>query len=86
MTERQRKFREQYLAQISPLYNGLVHIGVMYTTGIAAIWWSVSRMHNPTWEWLLILPRCHRRQFRRMGDAQAHHASSARHIRRARHL
>jgi hypothetical protein len=28
----------------------------MYTAGIAAIWWSVSRMHNPTWEWLLILP------------------------------
>ena len=56
MTERQRKFREQYLAQISPLYNGLVHIGVMYTAGIAAIWWRVSRMHNPTWEWLLILP------------------------------
>ena len=56
MTERQRKFREQYLAQISPLYNGLAHIGVMYTAGIAAIWWSVSRMHNPTWEWLLILP------------------------------
>jgi len=56
MTERQRKFREQYLAQISPLYNGLVHIGVMCTAGIAAIWWCVSRIHNPTWEWLLILP------------------------------
>lgn len=56
MTERQRKFREQYLARISPLYNWLVHIGVMYTAGIAAIWWRVSRMHNPTWEWLLILP------------------------------
>ena len=56
MTERQRKFREQYLAQISPLYNGLVHIGVMCTAGIAAIWWCVTRIHNPTWEWLLILP------------------------------
>ena len=56
MTERQRKFREQYVAQISRWYNGLVHIGVMYTDGIAAIWWCVSRMQNPTWEWLLILP------------------------------
>jgi len=56
MTERQRKFREQYVAQISRWYNGLVHIGVMYTAGIAAIWWCVSRMENPTWEWLLILP------------------------------
>src|SRR6478609_8138580 len=28
MTERQRRFREQYLSNVSPLYNGLVHIGV----------------------------------------------------------
>ena len=56
MTERQRKFREEYLAQVSPWYNGLLHIGVMYTAGIAAIWWCVSRMQNPTWEWLLTIP------------------------------
>jgi hypothetical protein len=56
MTERQRQFREKYVAEISPWYNGLVHIGVMYTAGIAAIWWCVSRMQDPTWEWLLILP------------------------------
>ena len=56
MTERQRQFREKYVAQISPWYNGLIHIGVMYTAGIAAIVWCVSRMQNPTWEWLLIVP------------------------------
>jgi hypothetical protein len=56
MTERQRRFREQYLANISPWYSGLVHIGVMYAAGIAAIWWCVSRMHGATWEWLLVLP------------------------------
>ncbi|MDQ6621830.1 MAG: sterol desaturase family protein [Pseudomonadota bacterium] len=56
MTERQRRFREKYVSDISPWYNGLVHIGVMYTAGIAAIWWCVSRMQDPTWEWLLILP------------------------------
>ena len=56
MTDRQRQFREKYVAQISPWYNGLIHIGVMYTAGIAAIVWCVSRMQNPTWEWLLILP------------------------------
>ena len=38
MTERQRKFREQYKSNISPMYNGLLHIGVMYAAGIAAIW------------------------------------------------
>jgi hypothetical protein len=56
MTERQRKFREQYVAQISPWYNGLVHIGVMYGFGIASIVWCVGRMQNATWEWLLVIP------------------------------
>jgi hypothetical protein len=56
MTERQRKFREKYLSEISPWYHGLVHVGVMYSAGIAAIWWCVSRMQGATWEWLLIVP------------------------------
>src|SRR5205085_8911715 len=56
MTERQRNFRRQYVEQISPWYNGLVHVGVMYAAGISAIWWCVSRMQNPTWEWLLVVP------------------------------
>jgi hypothetical protein len=38
MTERQRNFRRQYIAQISPWCSGLVHVGVMYAAGIAAIW------------------------------------------------
>ncbi|MEQ1519416.1 MAG: hypothetical protein ABL931_23320, partial [Usitatibacteraceae bacterium] len=56
MTERQRKFREQYVAQISPWYHGLLHIGVMYTAGIASIWWCLSQMRDARWEWLLVLP------------------------------
>jgi len=56
MTERQRKFREKYLSEISPWYHGLVHVGVMYAAGIAAIWWCASRMQGATWEWLLIVP------------------------------
>jgi hypothetical protein len=35
MTDRQRRFREQYVAQISPWYNGLLHVGVMYAAGIS---------------------------------------------------
>jgi len=34
MTERQRRFREQYVASISPWYHGLLHAGVMYVAGI----------------------------------------------------
>ena len=56
MLERQRQFRAAYQAQIHPLYHGLVHIGVMYGVGIAGIWWAVSQLQNPTWEWLLVIP------------------------------
>jgi hypothetical protein len=55
-TERQRAFRRQYVEQISPWYNGLVHIGVMYAAGMFAIWWCLSRMQGATWEWLLVVP------------------------------
>ena len=56
MSERQRKFREQYKSQISPMYNGLLHIAVIYAMGLGAIWWSLGRMDSPTWEWLLAIP------------------------------
>jgi len=56
MTERQRKFREKYIAEMSPWYQGLLHVGIMYAAGIAAIWWCASRMVGATWEWLLIVP------------------------------
>ncbi len=56
MTERQRAFRAKYVSEISPWYSGLLHIGVMYAAGIGAIVWCVSRMANPTWEWLLVVP------------------------------
>ena len=56
MTERQKKFREQYRAAISRWYSGLVHIGVMYAAGIAGVWYCVSQLQNARWEWLLLIP------------------------------
>jgi len=56
MSERQRKFREKYKSNISPLYNGLVHIVVMYGVGITAIYYCASRLQNASWEWLLAAP------------------------------
>ncbi len=56
MTERQRKFRDQYVANISPWYHGLLHVAVTYGVGIAAIAWCVSRMQDSRWEWLLVVP------------------------------
>ena len=56
MTERQRRFRAEYQAQIHPLYSGPVHIGVIYVVGITVIAWCVSRLQGATWEWLLVVP------------------------------
>lgn len=56
MTERQRLFREQYKADISPLYNGLLHIAVLYGAGIGAVWYSVGQLRDAGWEWLIALP------------------------------
>ena len=36
MTERQRRFREQYVANIASWYNGLVHVAVTYGVGAIA--------------------------------------------------
>lgn len=56
MSERQRRFREAYLARIEPWYNGLVHIAVMYAVGITALVWCFGRLEGARWEWLLVLP------------------------------
>lgn len=56
MTARQRKFRENYKANISPFYNGLVHIAVLYGAGIAAIYYCATQLGNATWEYLLAIP------------------------------
>ncbi|BEI33026.1 hypothetical protein PHIN5_03940 [Polynucleobacter sp. HIN5] len=56
MTERQKRFRESYVNQISPFYNGLIHIGVMYVAGLIAIYYCASQLSNPTWAWLTIIP------------------------------
>jgi len=56
MSEKQRKFREQYKADISPHYNGLLHITVMYGAGIAALWYCAGQIENLGWEWLIAVP------------------------------
>ncbi len=48
ITERQLKFREQYKSNISPMYNGLLHIVVMYIVAIGAVWYAVSQLRQPT--------------------------------------
>lgn len=56
MTERQRRFREKYVSEISPAYNGIVHVAVIAILGLGGIWYCLSRMENATWEWLVAIP------------------------------
>lgn len=56
MDDRQREFRHQYQAQISPWYNGYVHVSVMYAVGLAVIGWCLLHLQSATWEWLLVVP------------------------------
>lgn len=56
MTERQRKFREQYKARISPFYNGWLHIAVMYGVGLTALWLCWGQLSGVTWEWAIAIP------------------------------
>jgi hypothetical protein len=56
MSEGQRIFRERYLAEIHPLYSGILHIGVIYAVGLSAIVFCVYQMANANWEWLLVIP------------------------------
>jgi hypothetical protein len=56
MTERQRKFRENYKANISPLYNGLLHVTVLYAAGVMAIDYCLNHLVRARWEWLLVIP------------------------------
>ena len=56
MTDKQRRFREQYQGGISPLYNGFLHTGVMFLVGVTAIWYCASQLENARWEWLIVLP------------------------------
>lgn len=56
MNDKQRRFREQYRDRISPFYNGIVHVGVMFAVGVSAIVLCLQRIQSATWEWLLVLP------------------------------
>jgi hypothetical protein len=56
MSERQRKFREKYQSEISPLYSGILHIAVMYAAGIIGIIYCLRHLSGATWEWWLVLP------------------------------
>jgi hypothetical protein len=56
MSERQGRFRAEYVSKISPLYSGLLHIAVLYGVGAASAYFCLTRVQQATWEWLLAVP------------------------------
>ena len=44
-------FASRTRAAISRYYSGWVHIGVMYSVGLAAIWYCVSQLQGVGWNW-----------------------------------
>jgi len=56
MTTRQRQFREQYRANISPLYNGVLHTAVIYLAGLSMLVYGFNQLHDATWAWWVVLP------------------------------
>lgn len=55
MTERQAGFRKEYRSRIAGWYNGFVHVLVIYTIGLTALYVYTQHMGNILWwEWLTI--------------------------------
>ena len=55
MSPRQAAFRAAYRAQIAPLYEGRVHVALIYLIGGAAFWYAARHVHRATWgEWAVV--------------------------------
>ena len=55
MSPRQAAFRAAYRAQIAPLYEGRVHVALIYVIGGAAIWYAAQHVHSATWvDWTVV--------------------------------
>ena len=55
MTDRQRSYRQVYRERIATWYNGFLHIVVIYTIGLGAMYVYISHIENVRWwEWLTI--------------------------------
>jgi len=53
MTERQRKYRENYRQRVAGWYNGWLHILLIYTIGFTALYVYIANLHR-WWEYLAI--------------------------------
>jgi hypothetical protein len=56
MEPRQRGFRAEYRSRIAGWYNGFLHVVVIYTIGLTALYLYVTNLDSPIrwWEWLTV--------------------------------
>ena len=56
MTERQRKYRENYRERVAGWYNGWLHILLIYTIGFTALYVYIANIHDVRWWEYLTIP------------------------------
>lgn len=56
MSERQRAYRANYRERVAGWYNGFLHVAIIYTIGLTALYVYVSNIHAPSWLELLTIP------------------------------
>ena len=55
MQERQKSYRQEYRRRLSSLYNGPVHVVVIYTIGLTALWLYAQHLNSVQWwEWMTV--------------------------------
>jgi hypothetical protein len=54
--ERQRLFRQTFIAETPPWYHGTIHLGFTLLVTGATMWYCWSRLADAKWEWLLVVP------------------------------
>ena len=56
MTERQRKYRENYRQRVAGWYNGWLHIALIYIIGFTALYVYIANIHDLRWWEYLAIP------------------------------
>ena len=56
MSDRQRAYRANYRERVVGWYNGFLHIAIIYTIGLTALYVYVSNLHHVTWLEYLTIP------------------------------
>jgi hypothetical protein len=56
MSERQRTYRANYRQRLAGWYNGFLHIAIIYTIGLTALYIYISNIRNLSWPEIATVP------------------------------